>query len=212
MFRLRSAGVKAATRTNPGRASTKASPLRKRPLPGSPIFFESRALRPLAAFARLFLFLALLAPLAVPALAQGDAGWLYRGSDIAPDPAWKIGTLDNGLRYAIRRNPLPAGQVAIRIRIDAGALHEEDHERGWAHFVEHMLFRGTESFPDRRGREIWAELGASFGSDSNARTTANETVYQLDLPRAGRSQLDTSLQVLAEMLARARFDPAAVAA
>ena len=75
-----------------------------------------------------------------------------------------------------------------------------------------MLFRGTELFPDRRGREIWAELGASFGSDSNARTTANETIYQLDLPRAGRSQLDTSLQVLADMLANARFDPAAVAA
>jgi len=67
-----------------------------------------------------------------PALAQpsGDAGWFYRGSDIAPDPAWRFGTLPNGLRYAVRRNALPEGQVSIRIRIDAGSLHEEENERG----------------------------------------------------------------------------------
>jgi zinc protease len=150
---------------------------------------------------------------AAPALAQtGDADWLYRGSDIARDPAWRFGTLPNGLRYAVRRNALPAGQVSIRIRLDAGALHEQDNERGWAHFVEHMLFRGTDSYPDRRAREVWQELGASFGSDSNARTSATETVYQLNLPHAERGPLDTSLRVLAEMMSRARFDTAAVEA
>ncbi|MGZ8311627.1 MAG: M16 family metallopeptidase [Allosphingosinicella sp.] len=157
----------------------------------------------------LFLTLALL--IAVPAPAQtGDADWLYRGSDIIPDPAWRFGTLPNGLRYAVRQNPLPAGQVSIRIRVDVGALHEEENERGWAHYVEHMLFRGTEHYPDRRARQVWQELGASFGSDSNARTTSNETVYQLNLPHAERPALDTSLAVLAEMMSRARFEPAAV--
>ena len=154
------------------------------------------------------LFLALAFLLAFPATAQtgaqaGDPDWLYRGSDIARDPAWRFGTLPNGLRYAVRRNALPAGQVSIRIRIDAGALHEEDDERGWAHFVEHMLFRGTESYPDRRARQIWQELGASFGSDSNALTDATDTVYQLNLPHAERAPLDTSLAVLAEMMSRA---------
>ncbi len=157
--------------------------------------------------------LALLLLIAPPALAQsGDADWLYRGSDIARDPAWRFGTLPNGLRYAVRRNALPAGQVSIRIRIDAGALHEEDNERGWAHFVEHMLFRGTENFPDRQARHIWQQLGASFGSDSNATTDATETVYQLDLPRADQASLDTSLNIMAEMMSRARFDAATVAA
>ena len=75
-----------------------------------------------------------------------------------------------------------------------------------------MLFRGTESFPDRRARQIWQELGASFGSDSNAFTDATDTVYQLNLPHADRAPLDTSLDVLAEMMSRARFDPAAVEA
>ena len=157
------------------------------------------------------LVLALALLIAAPALAQsGDADWLYRGSDIARDPAWRFGTLANGLRYAVRRNPLPAGQVSIRIRIGAGSLHEEESERGWAHFVEHMLFRGTDSYPDRRARQVWQELGASFGSDSNARTSATETVYVLNLPHAARDALDTSLAVLAEMMSRARFDPAAV--
>ena len=161
--------------------------------------------------------------LSVPALAQtaspapaaaqerGDQDWLYRGSDIARDPAWRFGTLPNGLRYAVRRNALPAGQVSIRIRLDVGALHETDEERGWAHYLEHMLFRGTENYPDRRAREIWAELGASFGSDSNATTDATETVYQLDLPHADRASLDTSMRVLAEMMWRARIEPGAVA-
>ena len=158
-------------------------------------------------------FLAFLLLVSVPTLAQrGDSDWLYRGSDIARDPAWRFGTLPNGLHYAVRRNALPAGQVSIRIRIDAGALHEADNERGWAHFLEHMLFRGTENYPDRRAREIWAQLGASFGSDSNARTDATNTVFVLNLPHATREPLDTSLTVLAEMMARARIDPTALAA
>jgi zinc protease len=159
------------------------------------------------------LVLLLLLIVGSPGAAQsGDGGWLYRGSDIAPDAAWRFGTLPNGLRYAVRRGAMPPGQVAVRIRIAAGALHEEDRERGWAHFVEHMLFRGTETYPDRRARQVWQELGASFGSDSNARTTATETVYVLNLPHAERAALDTSLQVLAEMMSKARFDPAAVEA
>jgi zinc protease len=158
-------------------------------------------------------FLAFLLLVSAPALAQtGDADWLYRGSDVARDPAWRFGTLPNGLRYAVRRNALPAGQVSIRIRIDVGALHEAENERGWAHFLEHMLFRGTETYPDRRAREIWQQLGASFGSDTNARTDATNTVYVLNLPHATRAPLDTSLTVLAEMMARARLDPTAVTA
>ena len=143
---------------------------------------------------------------------SGDGDWLYRGSDIPRDPAWRFGTLPNGLHYAVRRNPLPAGQVSIRVRIDAGSLHEADNERGWAHFLEHMLFRGTQNYPDRRAREIWQQLGASFGSDTNARTDATNTVYVLNLPHAAREPLDTSLAVLAEMMSQARIEPAAVEA
>jgi zinc protease len=155
--------------------------------------------------------LALSLLVAAPLFAQtGDRGWFYRGSDIPPDPAWTFGTLPNGLRYAIRRNALPAGQVSVRVRIDAGSLHEQDNERGWAHFVEHMAFRANHDFADREARHLLERLGVSFGSDSNASTGPTQTVYQLDLPNADRAKLDTGLHYLSEMLDTALFEGAAV--
>jgi zinc protease len=144
---------------------------------------------------------------ATPVQAAGDSSWFYRGTDIPPDPAWTFGTLANGLRYAVRRNALPEGQVSVRLRMDAGSLHEGDKERGWAHFVEHMVFRGTARFGDGEVRETWQRLGASFGSDTNASTEPTQTVYMLDLPHADRASLDTSLRLLADMADTALFDP-----
>ncbi len=158
------------------------------------------------------ILLALLLLTGAPALASGDADWLYRGSDIPRDPAWTFGTLPNGVRYAVRRNAQPERQVSIRVRIAAGSLHEEDRERGWAHLVEHLAFRGTKAFGDGEGRRIWQKLGASFGSDTNASTSPTQTVYQLDLPQADAAGLDTSLHVLSEMVDTALFDPKAVEA
>ncbi|HEX8126427.1 MAG TPA: insulinase family protein [Allosphingosinicella sp.] len=151
--------------------------------------------------------LAFLILVAAPAWAAGDSTWFYRNSDIPPDPAWTFGTLPNGLRYAVRRNAVPEGQVSVRLRIDAGSLHEEEKERGWAHFIEHMAFRGTKNFGDGEVRETWQRLGASFGSDTNASTEPTQTVYMLDLPHADRASLDTSLTILADMADTASFDP-----
>ncbi|HEY0131160.1 MAG TPA: pitrilysin family protein, partial [Allosphingosinicella sp.] len=151
--------------------------------------------------------LALLLLVAAPVQAAGDSSWFYKNTDIPPDPAWTFGTLPNGLRYAVRRNAVPEGQVSVRLRIDAGSLHEEEKERGWAHFVEHMAVRGTKNFGDGEVRETWQRLGASFGSDTNASTEPTQTVYMLDLPRADRASLDTSLRLLADMADTALFDP-----
>lgn len=165
---------------------------------------------------RALAFAALLTLCPAPSLAQPAAtstpepGWLYRGSDLPPDPAWRFGVLPNGVHYAVRRNARPAGQVSIRVRIAAGSLHEQPNEMGWAHLVEHLAFRGSANFADREARHIWEELGASFGSDTNAFTGTTQTFYQLDLPNADREKLDRSLHVMADMLSSANFDPAAV--
>jgi len=158
--------------------------------------------------------LLLLAPVAAPAQPAADPqpGWLYRGSDLPVDPAWRFGTLANGVHYAVRRNARPAGQVSIRVRLAAGSLHEQPHELGWAHLVEHLAFRGSANFADREARHIWQQLGASFGSDTNAFTGTTQTFYQLDLPNADREKLDRSLHVMADMMSSALFDPAAVEA
>lgn len=156
-------------------------------------------------------FLALLILVGAPLrAATGDPDWLYRGSDIPRDTAWTFGTLPNGLHYAVRHNDMPPGQVSIRVRIDAGSMNETDAERGWAHFVEHMAFRGNAEYADREARYLWEKLGASFGSDTNASTDATQTVYQLDLPHADRASLDQSLKIIAEMMDSARFEPEAV--
>ncbi|MFN3620684.1 insulinase family protein, partial [Sphingorhabdus sp.] len=74
--------------------------------------------------------------------------WLYEGSDVPVDDSWTFGVLPNGLRYAVKKNDVPAGQVSIRVRIDAGALHENNDEQGFAHLIEHLSFRGSTFVPD----------------------------------------------------------------
>lgn len=131
---------------------------------------------------------------------SADPGWLYRGSDIPPDRAWTFGELKNGLRYAVRRNGVPPRQVSIRIAIDAGSLMERDSERGFAHFNEHLSFRGSRYVPDGEAKRLWQRLGATFGSDTNATTTPTQTIYKIDLPNATVAGLDESVKALSGMM------------
>ncbi|MGY4396965.1 zinc protease [Sphingomonas sp. UYAg733] len=151
-------------------------------------------------------------PVAVPSPTQNvdRSAWLYKGSDIAPDPEWRFGTLPNGVRYAVRRNGVPPGQVAIRVRIDAGSLMETESERGYAHLIEHLSFRGSVYVPDGEAKRIWQRFGATFGSDTNAQTTPTQTVFKLDLPSATEAGLDESLKVLAGMVDKPNITTAAL--
>ena len=126
--------------------------------------------------------------------------WLYRGSDVPPDPDWVFGELANGLRYAVRRNGVPPQQVSIRIRIDAGSLHERDSERGFAHLIEHLVFRQSKYLGEAQAIPTWQRLGASFGNDTNAETTPTQTVYKLDLPGATPASRDESFKLLSGMM------------
>ncbi len=140
------------------------------------------------------------------------APWLFKGSDIPPDPAWNFGALPNGLRYAVRKNGVPPGQVAVRVRIDAGSLNETDDERGYAHLIEHLSFRGSKYVPDGEAKRVWQRFGATFGSDSNAQTTPTQTVYKLDLPAASESNLDESLKIFAGMMSEPGINAQGLAA
>lgn len=138
------------------------------------------------------------------------SAWLYKGSDITPDPGWRFGTLSNGVRYAVRRNGVPPGQVSIRVRMDAGSLMETDSERGYAHLIEHLSFRGSEFVPDGEAKRIWQRFGATFGSDNNAETTFTGTTYKLDLPSATAEGLDESMKILAGMVEKPNITTAAL--
>ncbi|MEZ5707988.1 MAG: insulinase family protein [Blastomonas sp.] len=138
--------------------------------------------------------------------------WLYRDSNIPVDKAWTFGELNNGLRYAVRHNGVPPGQVSVRIVIDAGALMEEDDEQGYAHLLEHLTFRGSKYVPDGEAIRIWQRLGAGFGSDSNAETTQTHTVYKLDLPDATAQSFDESMKIISGMIREPGLTGAAVTA
>ncbi len=141
-------------------------------------------------------------PAAAPTPVPVDtSAWLFADSDIPPDPAWHFGKLPNGLRYAVRKNGVPPGQVAVRVRIDAGSLYETDDQQGFAHLIEHLSFRGSKYVPDGETKRVWQRFGATFGSDSNASTTPTETVYKLDLPAATEATLGESLKIFSGMMA-----------
>ncbi len=135
-----------------------------------------------------------------PAVEVDRSAWLYEGSDIPRDAGWQFGTLRNGLRFAVRRNGVPPGQVTIRLRVDAGALMEQPHEAGWAHLIEHLAFRESRYLPSGEARRAWQRLGVSFGSDSNASTGPTATIYQLDIPAATPQALMQSMQYLSGMI------------
>ena len=153
------------------------------------------------------------APVAAPpvVVAAPPSSWQAAGSDIPADPAWRTGTLANGLRYAVRQGATPPGSISVRVRIDVGALMEDDAQQGWTHLLEHMVFRGTEHYPDGEGSRIWQRLGAGFGTDTNAFTTLSATTYFLDLPKADIASYGKAMDVLAEMMRSARIDPAPLA-
>ena len=68
------------------------------------------------------------------------------------------------------RNGTPAGAVSIRLAIRAGSYDEEESERGFAHFIEHMAFRSTRQAPEGSLDTRFANLGVAFGRDQNAAT------------------------------------------
>src|SRR4051794_38789513 len=85
-------------------------------------------------------------PSPVPSVAAPD-GWPQARSDLKPDPEIRFGVLPNGMRYAIQRQTIPAGQAALRLVIGSGALQESDAQQGLAHFLEHMAFEGSKDVP-----------------------------------------------------------------
>ena len=129
-----------------------------------------------------------------------ETPWLYEGSDVPVDREWLFGKLDNGLRYAVRRNGVPPGQVSIRVRLDAGSLHERDFEQGYAHLLEHLLFRESQYLGQAEAIAAWQRLGATFGSDANAETSPTHTVYKLDIPNINAAKLQESFKLLSGMI------------
>ncbi|MBB4613340.1 M16 family metallopeptidase [Novosphingobium taihuense] len=162
---------------------------------------------------------ALAAALALTACASQPASltsapkptWAFQQSDLPPDPAYRYGQLPNGMRFIIRKNATPAGTAQVRMDVATGSLDERESERGFAHFVEHMAFNGSTNVPEGEMIKLLERNGLSFGADTNAQTSFEQTLYMLDLPRNDAKLLDTALMLMRETASELKFDPQAVA-
>lgn len=124
------------------------------------------------------------------------------------DTAVRIGRLDNGLTYYIRYNNWPEHRANFYIAQKVGSIQEEESQRGLAHFLEHMAFNGSDNFKGN-GLISWLEtVGVQFGSDLNAYTSIDQTVYNIDnVPTARQSVLDSCLLVLRDWSTGLTLDP-----
>lgn len=118
--------------------------------------------------------------------------------ELPTDPDVIAATLDNGLTYYIRYNDSPGGRAELRLLVDAGSLLEDDDQAGAAHFLEHMMFNGTERFPRNELTALLETFGPRFGPDINAFTSFDETVYELSLSSEDPELLDLGIDVLRE--------------
>ena len=107
--------------------------------------------------------------------------------------------LENDLR--ILTSPMPhTRSVSIGFFLGVGSRYETDEQGGASHFIEHMLFKGTEKRPTAKDIAIAIE---GIGGVFNASTSRELTIYWA---KVAQPYLDVALDVLVDMLLGARFD------
>lgn len=115
------------------------------------------------------------------------------------DPRVETTTLDNGL--AVTTVALPHLHTAVcALFIKVGSRFETPADNGLSHFVEHMLFRGTERYPTSLALNTAVER---LGSTLHAETGRDYTLFQLALEPGYLAQ---GIDLLGELLGRPRFD------
>lgn len=115
--------------------------------------------------------------------------------------------LDNGMQVILQPKKTPG--VEMRLAVHSGSLQEEDQQRGLAHFVEHMAFKGTTNFPDSQSFKTLEAQGINLGSHVNAVTSYDSTIYKLSLPNSARQTTDLGLRILSDWASEISFGPQA---
>jgi zinc protease len=127
-------------------------------------------------------------------------------SPIPVDPNVRMGKLDNGMTYYIRKNAKPEKRIEMRLAVNAGSVLEKDEQQGLAHFCEHMCFNGTKNFPKNELEDVIERMGIRFGADLNAFTSFDETVYMLKVPTDQPELIDKGFQILEDWAHQVTFD------
>ncbi|CAN6477264.1 unnamed protein product [Victoria cruziana] len=112
-------------------------------------------------------------------------------------PETRVTTLSNGLRVATESN-LAAKTATVGVWIDAGSRFETDETNGTAHFLEHMIFKGTEK---RSVRALEEEI-ENMGGHLNAYTSREQTTYYA---KVLNEDVPVALDILADILQNSCF-------
>jgi len=110
-------------------------------------------------------------------------------------------TLDNGLKVIVVKTDYP-GVVSLQIPVQTGSRNEvEPGKSGFAHFFEHMMFRGTENYSQEQYGAMLKEVGA----DQNAYTTDDYTNYHVTFIN---EDLDLMLKLEADRFKNLKYSEA----
>ncbi|CAM8997838.1 unnamed protein product [Rhodiola kirilowii] len=123
-------------------------------------------------------------------------------TSILSAPETRITTLPNGLRVATESN-LAAKTATVGVWIDAGSRFETEETNGTAHFLEHMIFKGTER---RTARELEEEI-ENMGGHLNAYTSREQTTYYA---KVLDKDVGKALDILSDILQNSKFDEARI--
>src|SRR5262245_42105724 len=107
--------------------------------------------------------------------------------------------LPNGLTILMEEMP-NIRSVSLGVWLKQGSRHEEPHENGISHFIEHLLFKGTE----RRSASEIAKTIDSIGGQCDAFTSKECTCFYA---RVLDQHLPLAVDLLSDILLRPRFDP-----
>lgn len=109
----------------------------------------------------------------------------------------RISELDNGLRVVTERFD-SVRSVALGVMVGVGSRNETPAEAGVSHFLEHLLFKGTDRFSSLDIDQFFDGIGAEINAGTDKETT---TVYARFLDR----HLDSAFEMIADMVIRSTF-------
>ena len=147
-----------------------------------------------------------------PLSGQSVMATQLEAATIPLDPAVRHGRLDNGLSYYLLQNGSPGGNLELSLVVGVGSLEQRALGDGVAHFLEHMLFNGTEVFPGNELGRVLQRLGVELGPDLNAYTTCESTVYQLRVKTDDADAVEVAFDVLDQWASAVTLEPTAVEA
>jgi len=125
-----------------------------------------------------------------------NAQTLDLSQSLPVDQSIRKGVLSNGMTYYLHSTDVTKGVASYYIIQNVGSILENDDQQGLAHFLEHMAFNGTQTYPGKAFLNKLQEHGLVFGQDINAYTSFEETVYNIDNLPTTPELTDTGLQIL----------------